>query len=94
LPIIETCKKLAKLDFAAEQPMLAELVSELIERKLVAVNPVTASTLERLDTIQTALSRRLYLPITLYPFISQNHGIHAGRILSKVRCLIYTIPDA
>ena len=53
LPLIETSKKLARLDFAAKQLMLAELVSELIERKLVAVNPVTASILEKLDTIQT-----------------------------------------
>jgi transcriptional regulator GlxA family with amidase domain len=44
---------LAQLDFDAKQPVLAELVSELIERKLVAVNPVTASILENLDTIQT-----------------------------------------
>ena len=53
LPLIETSNKLVQLDFDTKQLVLAELVSELIERKLVAVNPVTASILENLDTIQT-----------------------------------------
>ena len=53
LPLIEASNKLAQLDFAAKQTVLSELVSELIERKLVAVNPITAAILSNLDTIQT-----------------------------------------
>ncbi len=53
LPLIESGEKLAQLDFDAKQHVLAKLVSELLERKLVAINPVTASILENLDTIQT-----------------------------------------
>jgi len=53
LPLIETSNTLTQLDFVAKQPVLAALVSTLIERQLVAINPVTAAILEHLDTIQT-----------------------------------------
>lgn len=53
LPLIDTSNKLAQLDFSAKQTVLSELVSELIERKLVAVNPVTAAILSNLDEIHS-----------------------------------------
>ena len=53
LPLIDTSNKLTRLDFSAKQAVLSELVSQLIERKLVAVNPVTEKILLNLDEIQS-----------------------------------------
>ncbi|OEF07133.1 helix-turn-helix domain-containing protein [Vibrio genomosp. F10] len=53
LPLIDTSNKLTQLDFAAKQSVLSELVSQLIERKLVAVNVVTEKILLNLDVIHT-----------------------------------------
>lgn len=53
LPLIETSQAIAKLDFAAKQPVLSALVHQLIERKLVAMNVVTAKILAHIDSIQT-----------------------------------------
>ena len=51
LPLIETSNKLTQLDFSAKQSVLSELVSQLIERKLIAVNVVTDKILLNLDVI-------------------------------------------
>lgn len=53
LPLIETSGVLARLDFSARQPILSELVDQLIEQKRVAINVVTAKILANLDSIQT-----------------------------------------
>ena len=53
LPLIETSNKLAQLDFTAKQGVLSELVSQLVERKQVAVNPVTEAILSNIELIQT-----------------------------------------
>jgi len=53
LPLIETSNKLTPLSFTDKQSVLSELVSELVGRKLVAVNPVTEKILANLETIQT-----------------------------------------
>lgn len=53
LPLINTSHQLAQLDFPAKQSVLSELVSQLIERKLVAVNVVTEKILLNLDVIHT-----------------------------------------
>lgn len=51
LPLVDTSNALATLDFLAKQPVLSELVSHLIERKLVAVNAITQKILSNLDSI-------------------------------------------
>lgn len=53
LPLVATSNKLLPLDFDAKQPVFSELVAELIERKLVALNTVTASILANLDAINS-----------------------------------------
>ncbi len=53
LPLIETSAALAKVDMPAKQPVFANLVYQLIERKLVATNVVTANILANIDAIQT-----------------------------------------
>lgn len=53
LPLIETSAELAKLEFPAKQSTLSELVHQLIDQKLVAINIVTAKILSNIDTIQT-----------------------------------------
>lgn len=59
LPLIETSEKLAKLDFAGKQIVLAELVRTLIDGKLVQTNAVTAKILAALDSIQTVADMAL-----------------------------------
>ncbi len=51
LPLIETSKELARLDFTAKQPVFSELVHQLVDQQQVAVNTVTAAILSNIDTI-------------------------------------------
>ena len=51
LPLIETSKELARLDFTAKQPVFCKLVHQLVDQKQVAVNTVTAAILSNIDTI-------------------------------------------
>jgi AraC-like DNA-binding protein len=53
LPLVETSIVLATLDFSAQQKVLAELVRELIDEKLVVANPVTAKILTNVQSIHT-----------------------------------------
>lgn len=53
LPLIETNKQLAKLDFSAKQSVLSELVERLIDEKLVVANVVTEKILASIDNIHT-----------------------------------------
>lgn len=53
LPLVDTSNDIARLEFSAQQPFLSELVHQLIDRKLVAENAVTAAILSNLDSIQT-----------------------------------------
>ena len=51
LPLVDTSNKLATVDFLAKQRVLSALVSQLIERKFVAVNIVTKKILSKLNAI-------------------------------------------
>lgn len=51
LPLIETSKELARLDFIAKQPVFTQLVHQFVDQKHVAVNTVTAAILSNIDTI-------------------------------------------
>jgi AraC-like DNA-binding protein len=53
LPLIETSRELAPLDFSAKQSVLSELVRQLIDEKLVVANLVTAKILSNIDAIHT-----------------------------------------
>ncbi len=53
LPLIETSDKLVQCDFIDKQAIFTDLVDQLIERKLVAVNPVTEAILTNSDSILT-----------------------------------------
>ena len=53
LPLIATSNKLAQYDFSNKQPIFTDLVAQLIELKLVMVNPVTEAILTNSDNIQT-----------------------------------------
>ena len=53
LPLIDTSNKLVQVDFSAKQSILSALVSQLIERELVAVNTVTEKILTNLDLIHS-----------------------------------------
>lgn len=53
LPFIEINRKLTKQRFTDSQSTLTELVEMLMERKLVAVNPITEQIFQHLDDIHT-----------------------------------------
>ncbi|NRA20880.1 MAG: helix-turn-helix transcriptional regulator [Oceanospirillaceae bacterium] len=53
LPLIDTSRQLTALDFAAKQVILSTLVAQLIDLKLVAVNPLTAKILANIEAIQS-----------------------------------------
>lgn len=53
LPLVEVSKELVKLDFSAKQLVLAELVRNLIEKKLVVQNSVIKRILINIDDIYT-----------------------------------------
>ena len=53
LPLIQTSKKIAELDFNRKLPILAELVEWFLKEKLITVNFVTEKILTQLDKIHT-----------------------------------------
>lgn len=53
LPLVETSKELAALDFATKQIVLSKLVQWLVDEKLVMSNIVTEKILANIDTIHT-----------------------------------------
>ncbi len=55
LPLIETNRNLAKLEFPAKQPVMAELVQRLKDEKVIVANPVTAKILSHLEDIHTVV---------------------------------------
>ena len=59
LPLINTSKTLASVDFVAKQSILSALVSQLIEHKVVEVNIVTKRILSNLDNIHNVADMAL-----------------------------------
>ncbi len=53
LPLVETNKKLAAVEFGEKQLILSEFIENLLREKLVAVNPVIAKILSNIDEIKT-----------------------------------------
>ncbi|MEM7737130.1 MAG: AraC family transcriptional regulator [Deinococcota bacterium] len=53
LPLIDTNQKLANLKFSAKQPVMAALVRQLADDKVIVPNAVTASILAHLDDIHS-----------------------------------------
>jgi AraC-like DNA-binding protein len=55
LPLLETSRELATVDFSAKQPVLSALVQRLIDEKLVFANAVTAKIMSNMDAIHTVV---------------------------------------
>jgi AraC-like DNA-binding protein len=53
LPLVATCRKLARHSFEAKQNVMSDLVQWFIDAKLVVRNPVTAKILVQLNDIRT-----------------------------------------
>lgn len=53
LPLIETNRRLAPLDFAAKQRVMSEFVRQLLRDGAIAHNPVTDNILRHIDTVST-----------------------------------------
>lgn len=53
MPFIDLGRELAAQDFEGKQALLVQLVEQLVEKKMVAENPVTAKILSHLDEIHT-----------------------------------------
>jgi AraC-like DNA-binding protein len=53
LPLTETNRRLAALDFPAKQRVMAELVQRLTQTGAIAHNPVTSAILHNLDEVHT-----------------------------------------
>jgi len=53
LPLIQTSKKISKMDFKTKLPALSDLVQWFVKEKLVTVNVVTEKILTHLGEIQT-----------------------------------------
>jgi AraC-like DNA-binding protein len=53
LPLVEINRELARLEFPAKQSVMAELVEQLINEKVIVANVVTAKILARLEDIHT-----------------------------------------
>jgi AraC-like DNA-binding protein len=51
LPLGATNKRLKIVDFTAKQPILSELVEQLIENKIVVANPITEKIFQNIDDI-------------------------------------------
>jgi len=55
LPLIDTNNALVSLDFPSMQEVLSKLVQQLVDRKLVAPNVITAKILANIDSIHTVV---------------------------------------
>jgi hypothetical protein len=55
LPLVDINHTLATIDFLEKQSVLSTLVSQLVERKLVAVNVVTQKILSNLEAIHNVV---------------------------------------
>lgn len=53
LPLTETNRNMAGLDFSNKQPIMAELVRRLANEKIVVTNPITEKILAHLDDIHS-----------------------------------------
>jgi AraC-like DNA-binding protein len=53
LPLIKINRKLARLEFSDKQPVMADLVQQLINEKVVVANPVTEKILSYIDEIHS-----------------------------------------
>lgn len=53
LPLVQTNKALSQADYAGKRLIFAALTQQLIDRRLVELNPMTAKILSHLDSIQT-----------------------------------------
>jgi AraC-like DNA-binding protein len=53
LPLLERSQQMAGLEFAAKQPVMAKLVRQLINEKIIVANEVTATILLHLEDIYT-----------------------------------------
>lgn len=88
LPLLETNKKLAGLDFVAQQPIMAALVRRLAHEKIVVANPVTAKILSHLDDIHTVAEMAMITalsPRQLQRTLKQTTGFSPHDLLKVLR---------
>ena len=89
LPLVETSIDIARLEFSAQQPILSELVHQLIDRKLVAENAVTAAILSNLDSFQTVTdmaTTTLMSPRQLQRTLKKSTGFFLMTYLKSYDC--------
>lgn len=60
LPLVEVNRELSNKEFENQQKVLSELVETLVERKLVAPNPVTEKIFQNLEEIQTVADMAVF----------------------------------
>lgn len=88
LPLIEISDKLATLGFAAQQAVLAELIRQLIEEKVVVANAITAQILTNIENIHTVADMAVFTgmsPRQLQRTIKQTTGFSPHDLLKVLR---------
>jgi len=88
LPLISTSNALTELDFCAKQPVLSRLVQQLIKQGLVAVNPVTAKILakiERMHTVADMAATTHMSPRQLQRILKKSTGFSPHDFLKVIR---------
>jgi AraC-like DNA-binding protein len=88
LPLVKTSKNMAALDFAAKQPLMAELVQRLIGDGLVVANSVTQKILTHPDAVHTVADMAAMVnmsPRQLQRTLKQTTGFSPHDLLKVLR---------
>jgi AraC-like DNA-binding protein len=88
LPLLQTSKAMAELDFDRKLPILSDLVQWFIKEKLVVVNIVTEKILTHIDEIDTVadMARHAGLsPRQLQRTLKQMTGVSPHDLLKVLR---------
>lgn len=97
LPLIETNNKMAGLDFADKQQIMAELVRQLASEKIVIANPITEKILAHLDDIHSVTDMAVVAgvsPRQLQRRLKQTTGFAPHDLLKVLRLQrSFTQPD-
>jgi len=88
LPLLITSDKLAQLDFSDKQPILSELVSQLIELELVAHNDITEKILSNIESIHSVADMAAFTqksPRQLQRLLKRSTGFSPHDFLKVIR---------
>jgi AraC-like DNA-binding protein len=88
LPLVQTSKKIAEMDFDEKLPVLSELVQWFLRKKLIVINVVTEKILKNIDQIHSVADMARFAelsPRQLQRTLSRTTGFSPHDLLKVLR---------